>query len=129
MSGTNSANLGIAVNSNNDIYLLPNGNLAMVSGVLGLQQSCANRMKAQLREMFLQPNDGLPTLADVWRTRNFIKWQAVGLATLAAVVGVVRVVSFTISTSGNVFSYTAKILTIYSNTLVTVSDTFGNPAP
>lgn len=95
---------------------------------MALEQGCVNRMKAQLGEMFLQLNDGLPTLADVWRTRNFIKWEAAGRITLGKVVGVVRVVSFVVSTSGDVFSYTTQILTIYSQTLVTISDTFGNPA-
>lgn len=116
------SNLSIATNASNDIYLDSNGNLAMATDVLAVQQDCEHVMKSQFGEMWLQPNDGLPTLADVWLTQNFIKWEAAGRARLSAVPGVVRVASFSITTNNiDTLFYTAQILTVYSPTLVTVN--------
>lgn len=122
-----SGNLSIATNSNNDIYVDENGNLAMVTGVDAVKQDCEHAMKAQFGEMFLQPLQGLPNLADVWRTQNFIKWEGVARATLAAINGVVRVVSFVIQPNGDTLNYTAQILTIYSATLIQVSGVLDKP--
>jgi hypothetical protein len=100
----------------------------MITGVTALAQDCACALKAQYGEMFLQPTDGMPTLSDVWLTRNYIKWRAAGIATLSAINGVVRVVSFVITTSGTILTYSANILTVYSPTLIVVSNTLDNPA-
>lgn len=115
------SNLSIAVDANNDIYLDSSGNLAMVTGVAAVQQDCESAMKAQYGEMFLQPQDGLPTLADVWQSQNFIKWEAAARATLSAVPGVVSVASFVMDTLEDQFGYAAQIQTIYSPSLVIVS--------
>lgn len=127
MSGTQT-NLSIQTNANNDIFLDGSGNLAMATGVLAVQQDCEHALKAQLGEMFLQPLDGMPTLADVWQSRNFIKWEAAARSTLAAINGVVSISSFAITTTGDTFNYTTNILTAYSPSLITVSGALDKPA-
>jgi hypothetical protein len=124
MSGNN---LSIQVNATNDIFIDNTGRLAMGSGILSLQQSCEHRMKAQFGEMFLQPTDGQLMFADVWSQKNFAKFAAQARATLTAMSGVIRVVSFTMSTLGDVFSYIAVILTTYSPTLLTISASLDIP--
>jgi|SRR5665213_1262262 len=116
-------NLAIATNATNDIYIGPDGKLVMGTGVFAVQQSCEHAMKAQFGEMFLQPTAGLPTLGDVWASKNFIKYTAIARATLSAVPGVVSVQNFTISAVGDTANYTAQILTVYSSTLLTILGT------
>ena len=120
MSDT-TANISIGLNANNDIYIGSDGNLVMVTGITAVEQDCQHAMQAQFGEMFLQPLDGLPTLADVWQSQNFVKWEAVARSTLAGVPGVVRVVSFNLQPQGDTLVYATQILTTYSSTLLTVS--------
>lgn len=120
-------NLTIQTDANNDMFIDGTGNIAMATGVLALQQTCEHAMKAQLGEMFLVPLQGLPTLSDVWRDQNFIKFEATARKTLTAIDGVIRVVSFTMSVSADVFTYVTQILTVYSLTLLTISDSIGKP--
>lgn len=119
------SNLSIGLNSSNDIYVGEDGNLVMVSNIDAVEQDCLCAMKAQFGEMFLQPTSGLPTLQDVWQSQNFIKWIAVGRSTLAGVPGVTKVISFNVSPNGDVLNYTAVIQTVYSNFLLTISETLG----
>lgn len=119
-------NLSIALNAINDIFVGADGNLAFVSGVDAVKQDCACALKAQRGEMLFNTDEGMPTFDDVWLSHNFIKWEAVGRATLAGINGVVRVISFSTSVAGDVFKYTAVIETIYSSQLATVSGTLGN---
>jgi hypothetical protein len=117
------AQISIAENANNDIYIDSSGNLVFVTNVDAVEQDCKGAMQAQFGEMFLNPTGGLPTLADVWSTRNFIKWEAFARQTLSAVPGVVKVVSFVITTNGDVLNYSAGILTQYSTTLSNIAGT------
>lgn len=120
-------NLSIGVNDDNDIYVSADGNLVMVTGVTAVEQDCEHAMKAQLKEMFLQPDDGLPYLTDLWLQKNIGKWKAAALVTLSAINGVVRVNSFVVLVNANQLTYSAQILTIYSATLSTVSGTLDAP--
>lgn len=119
------SNLSIATNANNDIYIGPDGNLAMVTGVTAVQQDCEHALKAQLGEMIYSPAKGMPTFDDVWQSRNFIRWEAAARATLANINGVVKVVSFNVTVSADTFSYVAQIETVYSQQLAKVTGTIG----
>lgn len=117
-----SGNLTIAEDDNNDMYLDNTGNIAMFNGVQALEVQCKAALEAQLNEMVLQTNQGMPTLQAVFQNMNLQQYVAAGRARLTAITGVVQVSSFTISISGNKLFYTADILTIYSPTLVTVTN-------
>jgi hypothetical protein len=121
------SNLSFALNGNNDMYLDATGNLATVSGVDAVSQDCLCAMKGQLGEMLYQPLSGLPNLTDVWIQQNLIKWEAAARATLATVPGVNMVKNFTYSISNGVLTYVALIQTIYSASLVTVTDAITAP--
>jgi hypothetical protein len=115
-------NISFALNENNDMYLGPDGNLVMVTGVDAVQQDCECAMRAQYGEMIFQPLDGLPNLTDVWIARNFAKWEAAARRALMRVPGVTQVVSLIYDIvpdgeGGYSFSYAAQIQTIYSNAL------------
>ena len=122
------SNLSIQTNSNNDIFIGQNGNLAMATGVIALQQDCEHAMKAVYGEMFLNPTSGQPYLLDVFLAQNFIKFEAAARATLIGINGVVSVQSFTMKQIGDVFNYTAQILTVYSSTLLAISGALDLPA-
>lgn len=114
-------NASIGTNANNDIYVDSSGNITIVTDVDAVKQDCEHALKAQFGEMFLTPIAGMPTLQDVWRNQNLIKWEAVARATLQNINGVVRVVSFVMSLQGDSFVYTTQILSIYSSTLLTIT--------
>ena len=119
------SNLSFGVNANNDIFLGSDGNLALVTGVTAVEQDCQHAIQAQLGEMIFNPTGGMPTFDDVWQAKNFIKWEAVARATLAAISGVFRVVSFTVAVNASNFTYVAIIQTVYSPFLSTISGTVG----
>jgi len=121
------SNLSIQTNDSNDIFVGSDGNLTMANDIEALKQDCEHALKTQLGEMFLNPAGGMPTLTDVWLSRNFIKWEAVARATLIKINGVVNIQNFTMTTSGDIFEYTARILTVYSPTLLNVSGILGQP--
>lgn len=118
-------NISIALNSNNDIYIGPDGNLAFVTGVDAVQQDCLCAMRAQKGEMFLEPTNGMPNFDDAWLTKNIPKWTAAGRATLMSVPGVAKVQSFNVTQNGDNLNYIATIQTLYSPQLITVAGTLG----
>jgi hypothetical protein len=114
------SNLSIETNASNDIFMDSSGNLSMATALLAVQQDCEHALKAQYGEMVLQPTGGMPTLADVWSNKNFIKWQAVAQAKLQSIAGVAKVISFVIGQGADNMNYTAVIQTVYSPQLVAI---------
>lgn len=102
-----------AMNSNNDMYIGTDGNLAIVSDIDAVMQNCRSAMQAQLGEMQFDTARGMPNRATVYDTYNPVQFTAAGRTTLAAVEGVVSVVNFTVQRSGDTLNYSATIKTIY----------------
>lgn len=119
------ANLSIALNATNDIFVGPDGNLAMVSDIDAVEQDCLTAMKSQLGEMQYNLPLGLPYFDDIWQSQNFVKWEGAARAMLANINGVVSVRSFDITINADNFNYKATIETVYSQTLLTITDTIG----
>jgi hypothetical protein len=117
-----SQNLTILVDENNDIYVDSSGNLAVGSGLTALIQICQAYLEAQLREMVYQYNQGMPTMDDVFQGNNIKGYIAAGRQRLMSITGVVNVASFTAQRVNNQLQYTAEILTIYSQSLVTITN-------
>lgn len=111
----------IATNANNDIYLDANGNLAMVTGLDAVVQDCEHVMKAQLGEMPLALDEGVPTLTTIWASWKPAQFEAYARAMLLSVPGVVAVTAFTLTRAAGVASYVAEIQTIYSEQAVPIS--------
>jgi|SRR5271155_4158409 len=108
--------LTFGVNSANDIYLDPLGNLALVYDLTAITQECQQAAKTLLGEMVYNVNQGIPYFQALWiGVPNVGQFTGALRRAFLAVGGVVEVVSLITSQSGNAFSYTAVIRTIYGN--------------
>lgn len=99
-----------AINENNDLFLGPDGNLAIVNGVVGVEQACQTASQAQLGEMVLATTSGIPNFQSVWNgSPNLAIFEAFLRNTLLAVPGVLVVVTLSTNVSDHVLKYTAQI--------------------
>jgi hypothetical protein len=104
----------LAVNSNNDIYVGNDGNLAIVYNLEATLQACAQAAKTQLGEMVLATDQGIPNFQTVWvGTPNLPQFEAAVRYALLNVPGVTGIQSFITSMQGTSLLYTAIIVTIY----------------
>ena len=104
-----------AINAKNDLYIGANGNLAIVTGQTGVEQACQTASQAQLGEMILAINSGVPNFQSVWNgSPNLSIFRAFLRNTLLAVPGVLAVVSLNTSVVDHALHYQA-----------TISSTFG----
>lgn len=113
------ANLSIATDARNDIYIGADGNLAMASGLQAVLQDCEHTMKAQLGEMVLATTKGLPTMDTVWLQQRLPQFSAAARKALRAVSGVTDVPSFAAVVENNTLIYRAVISTEYGTGIVT----------
>ena len=103
-----------SVDSNNDLSLAGDGNLAVADGLTATLQVCEQVAKAQLSEMVLAVDEGMPNFQTVWGgAPNLAQFEAYLSARLQAVEGVQRVTDVTASASGGTLRYTAIIQTVY----------------
>jgi len=103
-----------AVNSNNDLYLDNNGNIAIATGVDAVSFDCQFAAKTQLGEMVLFTNQGIPNFQVVWvGSPNIAQFEAALRIAILNVPGVVDILNLSISFNDNILSYEITILTIY----------------
>jgi hypothetical protein len=121
-NATTSQDMTILLNTARDIYIDTSGNLAVGTGQPALLQICQAYLEAQLREMVFQYNQGMPTFDDVFQGNNLSAYIAAGRQRLMSIPSVLSVPSFTAKYVGNQMQYTAQILTVYSNTILTVTN-------
>lgn len=111
-----------AVNADNDLFIGPDGNLAIVNALPATLQACEHAVKAQLGEMVLAIDQGIPTLETVWNgTPNFPQFEAALRRAILAVSGVAGIVSLNVSQLADQLIYRAVILTVYGTGEVTGS--------
>lgn len=104
----------LATNSNNDIYLGADGNIALAFDLNAVAQTCNHAAEAQRGEMVLNVNDGIPNFQLIWvGVPNLQQFETAVRAALLAVTGVTEVISFTSTVTNNVLDYNATIRTIY----------------
>lgn len=104
----------ISVDSLNDIYIGPDGSLAIVTGLESILQACAQAAKTQLGEMQYATDQGIPNFDVVWSGHpNLVQFEAYLRRNLATVPDVVGINSVTVQVSGGVLSYVVEIQTIY----------------
>lgn len=100
----------LGIDANNDIYLGPDGNLVLLAGQDAVMGGCATASKAQLGEMVLAVNAGMPNFQAIWvGVPNYAIWKQALLQTLQGVPGVVQVTDVRMFSQNNVLSYTATI--------------------
>lgn len=109
----------IGTNSANDVYLGPDGNIVLLSGIEAVAAACATASKLQLGEAVLQSGLGLPNFQTIWvGSPDYAIWESYLQTTLLGVLGVKQVNSITLSAKNNVLSYTAEIETIFGVTVI-----------
>lgn len=104
-----------STNAQNDIFIGPNGNLAISTGIEAVKDACATSAKAQLGEMVLAANKGVANFETVWRHggANVAQYEASVRAALNSVAGVSSILDLTITVQSNIVAYQALIQTIY----------------
>lgn len=111
--------LTLAVNENNDIYLDANGNLALATGIDAVLILCARAAKAQLGEMVLNTDQGMPNFQTIWNgSPNVAQFEAALRRTLLQVVDVLGVTGIDVALTNNVLRYTATIITAYGEGVI-----------
>lgn len=107
------------VDENNDLMLAGNGNLSISTELEATLQACEHAAKAQLAEMVLAADQGVPNFQTIWNgSPNVTQFEAYLRRQLLAVVGVTDVVSLDTNVSNNILSYTATISTIYGQGVI-----------
>jgi hypothetical protein len=104
----------LSVNTNNDLYLGTDGNIATVNRLQAVLQACAHAAKTLLGECILNTTIGVPYFETVWNgspnIQHFIAALRVQLQNIA---NVLDVISLNASIQNNQVAYTAVILTSY----------------
>lgn len=109
----------LGTNDLNDIFLGPDGNIVVVLDVDAVLQACAHAAKAQLGEMVLDIDEGIPNFQTIWRNAvNVPQFEAALRATLENVQGVVEVQQLDVIAQNNVVTYAATIQTIYGQGVI-----------
>lgn len=108
--------------ANNDLYLGPDNNLVLLTGLSAVVQAVTNACLVQLGECVLEQDEGLPNFQTVWvGTPDYAFWQSYLQDTILAVDGVTAVNSISINPQNNTLNYTANISTEYGVTNVSGS--------
>lgn len=103
-----------SVDENNDLFINEQGTLAISSGLKAVLQNCEHAAKAQLKEMVLNYDQGVPNFETIWNgSPNVIQFRAALRRTLLNVEGVTNVNELTVTVANNVLSYFAIIATVY----------------
>lgn len=104
----------ISADSNNDIYIGPDGNLATATELQAVIQAAEQAVKTQLGEMIFAVDQGLPNFSAIWNgAPNTAQFEAYLRQTLLAVEHVIGIQEVSITVANNVLSYTATIETDY----------------
>lgn len=103
----------LATDTNNDITLGADKNLALVSGVAAIEQNCKTAIQALQNEMMYAMQSGMPMFETAWNTFNPYQFEAAARNVLTGVQGVLSVQSFSLSSAGGTLSYAAQINTTF----------------
>lgn len=111
----------ISTGANNDLYIAPNGQLAMSSDLSALAQVCENAVKTMMGELILQGDTGVPNFQLIWSgAPNIAQAENAIRETLMSVTGVEEVTELSAFVDGDVFKYNATIKTIYGEASLAV---------
>lgn len=106
----------LGTDSNNDLYLGEGKNIAVLSGLPAIIAACETASKAQLGEMVLADQSGIPNFQTVWiGSPNYALFTSYLQRTLLSVEGVVDVTGIELNNRNNILSYTATIKTAFGS--------------
>lgn len=102
----------IAVDSKNDIYIGPDGDMAVATELQAVMQAAQQAAQTQLGEMMYAVDQGVPNFDSVWNGAvNVSQFEAYLRQTLLAVDHVTGISDLAITVAGNKLSYVATIET------------------
>ena len=102
------------VDSNNDLYIAPNGSLAIGTELDAVMQACEHAVKAQLGEMMYRADEGMPNFQAIWNGQpNIPQFIAALKKRIEGVEGVIEATNTQAQASDNVLTYSATIKSIY----------------
>lgn len=103
-----------SVDENMDLYIGKDGNLAISLNLFSVMQACQHAAQAQLGEMVLAIDQGVPNFQTIWQdTTNVAQFEAYVRSAILSVPGVTGIDEFTVVVADNILSYSATIVTIY----------------
>lgn len=106
--------LTVSVDLSNDIFIGPDGSLALRSGLLAVMQACEHAAKTLLGEMVFAVDEGLPNFETIWNgSPQRGQFEAHLRRALLAVPDVTEVSELNTVVSNNELSYSATIKTTY----------------
>lgn len=109
----------IAVNSDDDIYIGSDGNLALARDLQATLQACRQAASTMLGEMIYNTDQGIPYFQAVWigvpQLQQYESYLRIAFLNVA---GVTDINSLTISQEGDTLMYTAEIITVYGQGVI-----------
>lgn len=104
----------LAVDSTNDLFLSPEGNISVSRDLFAVMQSAQHSAQAQLGEMMYAIDQGVPNFQTIWESSaNVAQFEAYLREAIVQTPGVVEVKELDTVVQANQISYTAVIATIY----------------
>jgi hypothetical protein len=102
------------VDENNDIFIAPDGRLSVVVDLQSILETCAHAVKAQLGEMVLAVDQGVPNFQTIWNgAPNVVQFESYVRRALLSVDGVLEVTELDTDATTSVLKYTATIRTTF----------------
>jgi len=109
----------LSVNASNDIYLTPQGNIAIAYDLTAVLQNCEQAVKTLLGEMVLNTDQGVPYFQNVFTgTPNLQQFTAALRVAILSVPNVLEVVTLTAEFSSDILSYAATIRTSFGTGVI-----------
>lgn len=103
-----------ATNEKNDLYIGLDGRLVVVSGIDAVLNACQTAAQAQLGEMVLAVDQGVPNFETIWTSSaNVAQFEAYVKRAIMSVDGVKGIENFSVKVQNNKVIYNARIQTIY----------------
>lgn len=103
-----------AVNSENDLYLGTDGNIALATDATALAQLSAQVVKALRGEMVFDVTRGMPNMTTAWAgSANVPQYEAAARQRLLALPDVRSIVSLVSARNGETLSYVAELRTTF----------------
>jgi len=103
-----------AVDSNNDLFINPLGNMAISLDIQAVLENCEHAIKTMLNECVLDLQRGMPNFQTIWKSGALLpQYNTAAINTLRKVAGVVNIVSFNSALIDGSVNYQAVILTAF----------------
>jgi len=105
--------------SDNDLYIGADGNLAIATGQLAVEDACKTISQMRLGEAVLQTSLGMPMFQAIFTGVPMpAVYENALRTTLAGVEGVDKVTVVNPTLANNTFSYTVEIESVYGQTFL-----------